>query len=76
MRRVKPHVTHWRGCDCREARFEAMEEALQDLLRIQGEIHPGWNDEYIRAAWVREIAEDALKQGSPSPTATGRGSST
>lgn len=53
-------VTHWAACDCREQRFEAMEGALRLLLQAQGEIHPGWNNEYLLAEWVRETACAAL----------------
>lgn len=56
-------VTHHHACDCREARFAQMEEGLRALLQIQGNIIPGWNDEFIRASWVREIAEKALGEG-------------
>jgi hypothetical protein len=30
------------------------------LLEAQGEIHPGWNDEYLEARWVREVVTQAL----------------
>jgi hypothetical protein len=56
-------TTHHLACDCREARAVAMEAALRELLQIQGDIIPGWNDEFIRARWVREIAEKALGPG-------------
>lgn len=60
MRAIKPHISHHFACDCREARFEAMEEALRELLTIQAEIHPVWNGEYIPADWVYDIAEKGL----------------
>jgi len=37
-------------------------DTLHLLLEAQGEIHPGWNAEYLDAMWVRKIAEEALKQ--------------
>jgi hypothetical protein len=69
MRPVKPHITHHGGCDCFTARFEAMEQALRELLQIQGDIIPGWNDEFIRARWVREIVAKAgiVENMSPPP---------
>ena len=62
MRVVKPHVTHHFACDCREARFEAMEAALRQLNQIQPDIIPGRNDEFIRARWVFDIVEKVLKE--------------
>ena len=50
-------------------RLEAMEAALRELLAIQGNIIPGWNDEFIRRSWVAEIAEKALKEPGPAPPA-------
>lgn len=55
-------TTHHHACDCREARFAKMEEALRLLLQAQGEIHPVWNNEYLEATWVRRVAEDALAE--------------
>jgi hypothetical protein len=55
--------THWMACDCREARAARMEAALREILAIQGQIMPGWNDEFIRASWIRKIAEKALRAG-------------
>jgi hypothetical protein len=40
-----------------------MEAALRKILAIQGQVMPGWNDELIKATWVRKIAEKALEPG-------------
>lgn len=53
-------TTHHLACDCREARAARMEAALRELLATQGHIMPGWNEELIKATWVREIAEKGL----------------
>lgn len=57
---MKECVTHHSACHCREAKFAKMEAGLRLLLQAQGEIHPGWNDEYLWASWVRNVAEKAL----------------
>lgn len=58
MRAIKPHITHHGGCDCFTARFEAMEEALCEILLNGGA---------ESAEWMRKIAEEALRQPSPPP---------
>jgi hypothetical protein len=40
--------------------IERLHELFCLLLQIQGEIHPGWNDEYIPAKWVFDISLKAL----------------
>lgn len=40
-------------------RFAAL---LEQLVNSQGEIHPGWNDEYLRAEDVRAIARALLRE--------------
>ena len=55
-------TTHHYACDCREARFAEMEKALRLLLQAQPENDPDLNDEYLQTAWVRQIAEDALRE--------------
>lgn len=41
--------------------LEQAKQTIHLLLEAQGEIHPGWNDEYILATWVRSIATEALQ---------------
>lgn len=41
-------------------------DTIYKLLQAQGEIHPGWNDEFLEARWVRSIAREAMaKLGFP-----------
>jgi hypothetical protein len=44
--------------------IERLRKGFSLLLQMQGEIHPGWNDEYIPARWVYELAEKALNVSS------------
>jgi hypothetical protein len=40
-------------------------DALDRIQAAQGETHPGWNDEYLNAKWVREqvgIVDKAIKR--------------
>jgi hypothetical protein len=39
---------------------EIYEKALQSLRTMQGEIHPGWNDEYVPVRWVLDVVDKAL----------------
>ena len=40
------------------AQFHAL---CDRLLASQGEIHPGWNDEYFSATWVRWLVGEAKR---------------
>jgi hypothetical protein len=37
-------------------------ELLYLILQAQGELHPGWNSEYLDAYWVRQLIEKFLSE--------------
>jgi hypothetical protein len=45
---------------------ESIRSALHAFEETQGEIHPGWNNEYFEADWVRQVARSITKLTQPS----------
>lgn len=40
---------------------ERLEKALAEIARLQGEIIPVYNDEFVRMSWIRDIVDDLIR---------------